>query len=61
MNTTPLIQQPAWKALAAHHQEVALLKLRDLFAEFGNVTARNNNLPGAQLFQPRPRVATAGS
>ncbi len=28
----PLIERPAWKALAAHHQEVRNLHLRDLFA-----------------------------
>jgi glucose-6-phosphate isomerase len=33
MNTTPLPQRPAWKALAAHHKEVRDLRLRELFAK----------------------------
>ncbi len=33
MNTTPLTQQPAWQKLAAHHQEIQGLHLRNLFAQ----------------------------
>jgi RNase adapter protein RapZ len=45
------------------HRSVYIVdRLAEKFAaEFGNVTARHNNLPGAQLFQPRPRIATVGS
>jgi RNase adapter protein RapZ len=45
------------------HRSVYIVdRLAEKFAaEFGNVTARHNSLPGAQLFQPRPRVASAGS
>lgn len=32
MSNTPLIQSPAWKALAAHHSQVSSLQLRELFA-----------------------------
>ena len=45
------------------HRSVYIVdRLAEKFAaEFGNVTARHNSLPGAQLFQPRPRVASGGS
>jgi glucose-6-phosphate isomerase len=33
MNTTPLPQRPAWKALEAHYQKVKALQLRSLFAD----------------------------
>jgi hypothetical protein len=37
-------------------------RLAEKFAtEFTNVTARHNNLPGAQLFHPGPRAATAST
>jgi glucose-6-phosphate isomerase len=29
----PLTQRPAWKALAAHHQKIQKLHLRELFAD----------------------------
>jgi UPF0042 nucleotide-binding protein len=41
------------------HRSVYIVdRLAEIFAaEFGNVTARHGGLPGAQLFQPAPRVA----
>jgi glucose-6-phosphate isomerase len=33
MNRSPLTQRPAWKALAAHYQDVKNLHLRELFAQ----------------------------
>lgn len=33
MNRTPLTQRPAWKALAAHYQDVKNLHIRELFAK----------------------------
>jgi hypothetical protein len=37
-------------------------RLAEVFAaEFTNVTARHNNLPGAQLFHPGPRTVTASA
>jgi glucose-6-phosphate isomerase len=33
MNRTPLTQRPAWKALAAHYQEIKGLHLRSIFAQ----------------------------
>src|SRR5438046_10137415 len=33
MNTTPLTQRPAWKALEEHYQKIRNVHLRTLFAE----------------------------
>ena len=51
------------RALAVDPLSVrALSILAEKFAtEFTNVTARHNNLPGAQLFHPGPRAATAST
>ena len=45
------------------HRSVYIVdRLAEKFAgEFTNVTARHNNLPGAQLFHPGPRAAAAST
>ena len=45
------------------HRSVYIVdRLAEIFAaEFAEVTARHSGLPGAKLFQPRPRSASAAS